>query len=217
MPLEFLSDEQASAYVRFRGEFTRAELERPFLLEDVDRESVTSKRREHNKLGFAMQLVTVRYLGTFLEDRWMCRLYWWTTLPSSSMPPSVQLSYRQHGPRAVGIGSEDDDHVLGIGDPDVGQVVCTGGVAPYGGVASCGRVGDGVRIVIEHDRLVVFRRCRGIQLGTGVSCGFPEAQQHHHGGSPRHHVPDGVSVAPEISRAYRATGVGTERAAAPGW
>lgn len=66
--MEFLSDEQASAYGWFRGELTRAELERSFFLDDVDREWVASKRREHNKLGFAVQLVTVRYVGRFLDD-----------------------------------------------------------------------------------------------------------------------------------------------------
>ena len=37
LPVEFLSDEQAAAYGRFTGGFTRRELERFFLLDDVDR------------------------------------------------------------------------------------------------------------------------------------------------------------------------------------
>lgn len=68
MPVEFLSDEQVWAYGRFSGGFTRAELERYFFLDDVDQAWVASKRREHNKLGFALQLVTVRYVGRFLDD-----------------------------------------------------------------------------------------------------------------------------------------------------
>ncbi len=68
MPVEFLSDEQAGAYGRLDSGFTRAELERYFFLDDVDWTWVTSKRRDHNKLGFAVQLATVRYVGLFLDD-----------------------------------------------------------------------------------------------------------------------------------------------------
>lgn len=68
MPVEFLTDEQASGYAASRGAPARAELERFFFLDDVDRELVESKRRVHNRLGFAAQLTTVRYLGVFLDD-----------------------------------------------------------------------------------------------------------------------------------------------------
>ena len=66
MPVEFLSDDQASAYGSFLGEgFSRAELEQYFFLDDVDRGLIEPKRRDHNKLGFAVQLSTVRYAGRF--------------------------------------------------------------------------------------------------------------------------------------------------------
>ncbi|MGH3899773.1 MAG: DUF4158 domain-containing protein [Pseudonocardiaceae bacterium] len=68
MPVEFLSDDQASAYGRFTSGFTRAELERYFFLDDVDRALIEPKRRDHNKLGFAVQLATVCYVGRFLDD-----------------------------------------------------------------------------------------------------------------------------------------------------
>ncbi|GGV00544.1 hypothetical protein GCM10010211_79780 [Streptomyces albospinus] len=68
MPVEFLTDEQAAGYAAFRGAPSRSELERFFFLDDADRELVESKRRAHNRLGFAVQLTTVRFLGVFPED-----------------------------------------------------------------------------------------------------------------------------------------------------
>jgi hypothetical protein len=68
MPVEFLSDEQVAAYGRFDGPPTRTQLERSFFLNDADRELVNERRRDHTRLGFGVQLATVRYLGTLLAD-----------------------------------------------------------------------------------------------------------------------------------------------------
>lgn len=62
MAVAFPTDEQASRYGAFHGAPTRAELEPFFFLDDTDREKVQAKRRAHNRLGFAVQLTTVRFM-----------------------------------------------------------------------------------------------------------------------------------------------------------
>lgn len=68
MPVEFLTDEEVATYGRFNGPPSRVDLERCFLPNDRDRELVRQRRRAHNRLGFALQLGTVRFLGTILPD-----------------------------------------------------------------------------------------------------------------------------------------------------
>ncbi|UPL51342.1 DUF4158 domain-containing protein [Hymenobacter sublimis] len=66
MPVEFLSDEQAARYGRYQTDLSPEQLARFFYLSPQDLQFLADYRRAYTQLGCAVQLCTLRFLGTFL-------------------------------------------------------------------------------------------------------------------------------------------------------
>ena len=91
MPVQFLTDEHRNRYGRFVGEPSDTQLARYFLLSTNDLDLIQAKAEAHTQLGFALQLVTVRFLGTLLDN-----------------PADVPVSVKDYVARQIGVSAATD-------------------------------------------------------------------------------------------------------------
>lgn len=68
MPVNFLTATQRERYCNYPDELSPDEIARHFHLDDADLVWIATKRRDSSRLGYALQLSTVRFLGAFLDD-----------------------------------------------------------------------------------------------------------------------------------------------------
>ena len=65
MPVEYLSEDQARRYGCFQGDPNQEQLDRFFTFALEDASEIARQRVAANRLGYALQLGTVRFLGCF--------------------------------------------------------------------------------------------------------------------------------------------------------
>ena len=65
MPVRFLSDAERDRLSRFPQDMPSQDINKYFQLTEEEQEIAESQRGEHNRLGFALQLGCLRYLGFF--------------------------------------------------------------------------------------------------------------------------------------------------------
>lgn len=68
MPVDFLTDKQKESYRIFPKTLDLEILHKYFDVDDYDRSLIANCRRNYNKLGYTLQLTTVRFLGIFCKS-----------------------------------------------------------------------------------------------------------------------------------------------------
>jgi hypothetical protein len=68
MSVDFLTKEQKSSYAQYPKNLNANQLSKYFHLDDNDKKLILRCRRNYNQLGYALQLTTVRFIGTFLTN-----------------------------------------------------------------------------------------------------------------------------------------------------
>ena len=68
MPTEFLTDTQRYRLTRIPADISQEDISIHFTLNDEDKMLVRKQRRPHNRLGFALQVGALRYLGFCPDD-----------------------------------------------------------------------------------------------------------------------------------------------------
>jgi TnpA family transposase len=68
VPVCFLTEDQIASFGRYGAPPSADDLTRYFYLDETDHGLIRQHRGAAQRLGFAVQLCTVRYLGTFLDD-----------------------------------------------------------------------------------------------------------------------------------------------------
>jgi TnpA family transposase len=68
MPIGFLTTAERERFTRFPAQIPDEDLHVFFLLSDADQTAINKQREAHTRLGFAMQLCALRYLGFAPDD-----------------------------------------------------------------------------------------------------------------------------------------------------
>jgi TnpA family transposase len=68
MPIGFLTTTERDRLNRFPAQIPAEDLRVFFLLSDADQTAINKQREAHTRLGFAMQLCALRYLGFAPDD-----------------------------------------------------------------------------------------------------------------------------------------------------
>lgn len=69
MPAEFLSDQERERYQSIPSNLSQEDLSRYCFLSNTDRQLISGMRRDHNRLGFALQLAVLRLMN-HLPQEW---------------------------------------------------------------------------------------------------------------------------------------------------